>query len=484
MKTAAPRRARFAAQYSVLCALAAVSVVSVAEAKKTRTRPSPAASAPSATSRPAPSGAGATRRPAPSGAGATSRPAPSGAGATTGAAATVAPTGIASVQPNTEPERSAAKLSREALGSDYLAASYASSEKKLRAAIQICLERGCSPAFTARLHRDLGALYVAAMNRTEDGKDEFALALSMDASVIPGPPLDMPAVRTAFAEVQGAAAPQSAVAQGAEGPRPGQNKRVTGGPVAGRRQAKRREPAAVEPKDSSSPVVASEFQETASPSSSAWRSVANWLSVGVQQDLMYHSQARGVCSAGSRYQCFTGGGTNWDLSNAPVAKGNEVSSSGLQLASTRILLGFERVVAKNLSLGLRLGSVVSGKAPKLNGDAPFLFFHGEARATLWLGSNPFASTGLRPYLFLSGGVAESDSRVQVRYYLRDAAGQPSAEYQADAWKRAGQGFFGTGLGFQAAFQRNHGPFIEARYIQMFSNVAPVLGVQAGYGVGF
>jgi len=65
-------------------------------------------------------------------------------------------------------------------------------EKKLREAIQICLLQSCTVGFQARLHRDLGVVYVAGMKRVEDGKDEFAMALTADATVILAASMDTP----------------------------------------------------------------------------------------------------------------------------------------------------------------------------------------------------------------------------------------------------------------------------------------------------
>ena len=129
------------------------------------------------------------------------------------APAPAAPSGIATVFPLTPVEIKAAKMSADALGPLYRSRRLAQSEAKLREAIRICGPQDCAVAFSARLHRDLGYLYVDGMSRVDDGKDEFTVALSLDPTVILTDTMLSLAVTQAFAEVKKQVVKTGATAQ-------------------------------------------------------------------------------------------------------------------------------------------------------------------------------------------------------------------------------------------------------------------------------
>jgi len=213
----------------------------------------------------------------------------------------------------------------------------------------------------------------------------------------------------------------------------------------------------------------------------SWEWVRNWLTLSIQQDLVFHSKLQSACSAGSPYLCFNAAKTPTELMASGAAPGgNQISSSGALVGTLRFLIGFDRVVNPHLSLGVRLGSVISGKALTQPQESPVLALHGEARLAIWVGRNVFSRAGFRPYLLLSGGVAEADGKITVDYQLQ---GDPRI-YKLDAWKRSGHTFVSPGLGFQAAFTKHGGPLAEFRYMQFLSPSVPVLGLQLGYSVGF
>jgi hypothetical protein len=370
--------------------------------------------------------------------------------------------GVAKVAPSTPAEKRAAALAFEATNKDFLAMAYDSAEKKLRRAIQNCLQQSCSVRFQARLHRDIGVIYIVGLNRIEDGKDEFATALSADPTVAIDADMNTQEVETAFLEVRRAMEAEN---------QPNAMSEVQHRPGSSRNGQS-----------------ASGAEATAQArAAEAWRDKRNWVSLGIQQDFMLHSATSQVCDQPS-YRCY-------DAQNQPqtfaasgrvVAKGNEISSGGFRPATLRLLVGYERLLSKNFSIGLKVGIVVYGKAPRVIAAAPavsdpsFLAFHGEARLTLYPGRAPFARTKVaRPYLFASAGVAEVDGKVSVEVFEQN---QPYA--RVAAWKRSGQGFFGAGFGLAFAFGENHGPFLEARLMQMLGKSASVVATQGGYAVGF
>ena len=397
----------------------------------------------------------ANRAPSASGAAATSSSTaatPPAAPATSGASPESADTsnlGVATVPPTTAVEKKAAKLSSEALGPDFQAGHYNVSETKLREAIRICVPQVCSVGFMARLHRDIGFVYVGGLLRVEDGKDEFTAALSLDPTVALTPAMQFPDVMKVFTEVR------TYLAGGFE----------PQGPVA---------PAAPEPPAPPPPPAPSDSDDSKGR-------LENWVSLSIQQDLVFHSKTAEACSAGSRYECFDATGQRKILVPGEYnTGGNQISGSGALPGTLRILVGYERVVHPHVTVGVKVGSVISGKARRMDTDSAFLFFHGEARAALWIGKDVFSKPGVRPYLFISGGIAEAAGKILVDFSV---PGDPNT-YKLDAWKRSGHTFLGPGLGVMAAFSKNNGPLAELRYMQFMSPNVPVLAFQLGYAFGF
>jgi len=103
------------------------------------------------------------------------------------------------------------------------------------------------------------------------------------------------------------------------------------------------------------------------------------------------------------------------LPNEINAGGNQISGSGALPGTLRILVGYERVVHPKRHRGRQVGSVITGKARRMDTDSAFLFFHGEARASLWIGKDVFSKPGVRPYLFVSGGIAEASGKILVDF---------------------------------------------------------------------
>lgn len=378
----------------------------------------------------------------------------------------------ASVEPSTPGEKRAAKLANEATGADFRAGRHAAAEKKLRDAIQICMVQSCSDPFKARLHRDLGFVYVAGMKRVEDGKDEFTAALTTDASVVLTPAMeDKPAVKQAFGEVKGAmsSAQSSAATSDADTSATNDGKSESESKPADAKKSSKR--------DANTEQDSEATRDTAEPPDvKAARAFLNWFSLAIEQDIVFHSQTPNACSTGSRYTCFDRQGVQVPVNNF-VPGGNEVSG-GFASGTWRLLLGYDRVFASRFSLGLKVGSVISGKPEIAPGQPGFKYFHAEGRAAMWLARDPFATSGLRPYIFLSGGLAETASMILVEY---SAANCPGCKL--NAYKRSGYEFVGAGAGIQYALTPRSGPTLEARYMQFFGPAVPAIGVQLGYAFG-
>jgi hypothetical protein len=96
----------------------------------------------------------------------------------------------------------ALKLDSDAMNTDYLGTNFAGAEGKLKKAIALC-GSGCSPKTVGQLHRDLGVVLVAGLNKTSEGTAEFAAALAADPSVQLDKDLTTPEIQKAFQAAQG-----------------------------------------------------------------------------------------------------------------------------------------------------------------------------------------------------------------------------------------------------------------------------------------
>jgi len=374
-----------------------------------------------------------------------------------------------SPEPKTGPEKRASKLGSEAIGSDYWSGRHEMAEKKLREGIQICMTQHCSAAILAHLHRDLGVVYIAGMKHVEDGKDEFTAALTADPTVtLAASMVDMPAVKQAFDEVKAGMeknqADASKPAEKAAEEKPAEKAKEPEAP-----------PAPPEP----------EAKVEEPPTKDAAKQLLNWVSLGVQDDFVLHSKTSNACGSNSSYKCYDGLGRRqppYDPGSY-VPGGNQVGSAGFQPGTLRVLAGYDRVLRNRFTLGVRLGAMLLGKAKITEGDSSVMVFHGEARGAFWFGHDPFSSV-LRPYALLSGGIAETDSKVSVQLQRKTTPNDPNI-YSFDAWKRSGIGFVGVGGGLVAAITKRGGPSAEVRFLQFFGSTSTsAVAAQIGYSFGF
>ena len=207
--------------------------------------------------------------------------------------------------------------------------------------------------------------------------------------------------------------------------------------------------------------------------------ILNLLTVGIQQDYLYHADSTNACAPGSPYECFQGNGQRVLAEDSDTVH-SQVIGSGFSSGTLRVLAGYDRFVLSQLSVGLRIGAVVSGKPAQSKGDAAFFAFHGEGRAAFWFVHDPLRSS-FSPYALASIGAAEADVKMQVRY--QDPTNN-CPDCRLEAWKRGGFEFVSAGLGVIAVITNNSGPILEARYVYYLGKTASSLAGQLGYAVGF
>jgi hypothetical protein len=347
----------------------------------------------------------------------------------------------ASAAPNKEQQ--ARELAEQAMQGDYLATRFQQAERKLQKALKLCGKKHCSPQVQAELHRDLGVVYLAGSKKPDKGKKELRAAVAADPQVRLDPDFSTPEVEKAFVAAGGVVEKQ-----------------------------KEPEPEAPEPE------VAEPETPPAEPAP-ADGAVRNWFSLSFQQELLVYGATSGVCSGAEQYHCFLSGepyaGSIYD------AAGNEIHG-GVGGATRRVLIGYERVLGDEFTLGGKLGFAFAG-SPEPTGAKGLVPFHAELRGSYWFGEAPFASGGLRSYVGLAAGLGEVDGRVTVEYYVDQAGYQSNQKGKLDAWRQTGPGFVGLHAGLALAPSQHHALSLELRLLQILPASAFGGALNVGYSFG-
>jgi hypothetical protein len=378
----------------------------------------------------------------------------------------------------------ASKLRDDAIDNDYLATSYASAEAKLKSALMLCKgPADCSPAIRARLRCDLGVVELM-LKRVEDGRAQFAAALKEDPTLTLDADLSTPDLEREFAAVKAGAA--SAAGSGSAGAPPVARVPTSEDPTdcppsfpgcsAGAKGAacgSSEECAAGETCSDGACVESREPVEHA-----AYK--RNWLSVAFEENALLLPSAANACAGGTGYTCFNGGSY---YSATPLAGADDQVSGGIALATSRILVGYDRAIGENFTAGVRLGYAFGG-GPQRPTASSFLPIHVEVRGTYWFGDNPLARSGVRFFVLAAGGMAQIDASVPVTVYASSQAytSQEAQSYQA--WKKTGLGFGAIGAGAKLAITPSTGVALEAKVIEMFPTTATGFGGQVAFVEGF
>jgi hypothetical protein len=213
----------------------------------------------------------------------------------------------------------------------------------------------------------------------------------------------------------------------------------------------------------------------------------NWVSFGLQAELLLLPGAQDACIGNTGYTCYRSADGSY-YSDVPAKGVDDQVLAGFAASPTlRIMVGYDRVVLPNLTVGGRLGYAIVGGGPTrpahgaTSAGASFLPLHVEARLAYWFGKNVFARKGLRFYGAVSGGMTEIDASEAI-----DVAtpGSGSSRISIDAWTKTGLGFVAAGPGAMYAITPNSGLVLEAKGIVLFPTLGFALGAQFGYSIGF
>jgi len=156
----------------------------------------------------------------------------------------------------------------------------------------------------------------------------------------------------------------------------------------------------------------------------------------------------------------------------PSGLAERVDVEGRFRYSTLRLLGIlDVVVGAHVTLGVRGGYAFRGGPNAMP-------IHLEGRLSYWFLADSFSRTGVRPYGFLAGGLAQVDTMAKT--LTSPALGMQELE----VWHQTGQGFFGAGLGTVIAFKENHGPVLELKLSRSSSPGTTVISPGLGWVFGF
>lgn len=215
----------------------------------------------------------------------------------------------------------------------------------------------------------------------------------------------------------------------------------------------------------------------------------NWLSLTVQQDVLWHFGQENVCPAfdvngevagGEGYSCLDADKVHPSLVWAGA--GNDLRA-GFGLATTRVLVGYDRVLGEKLTLGGRVGWAFN-MTPTVQGlRRRSLPLHVELRTAYYFGDAPFERDSVRPFVSLGVGIGEIDGVTTVEYYDNEIAAQLHRVARVNAWRRAGTGFGALGGGLSFPLSDRFSFNLEARAIVLVGSPALAAALAAGIAYG-
>jgi hypothetical protein len=378
-------------------------------------------------------------------------------------------------------DAAASKLRQDAIYQDYLATRFDDAQAKLLKALSLCAGApDCTSATRAHLHCDLGVIDFA-LQRPDDGRAEFAEAVKQDASVTIDHDLSTPALEQAFAAAGGkghAAEATTSAARPRDEPRDADAEPSSDASKgAAARQGSDCPPGFPGCHDESDKSAEEENAEAAPHPDAPYE--RSWVSVAFQVDALLLPTAQNACAGGSGYTCFNGGTY---YAAKPLAGADDVVNGGIRVGTKRVLLGYDRAIAANVTVGARAGFAFGG-GPTRPGGRGFDPVHLEGRATYWFGHDPLGRAGFRFSATLALGYAEVDATVPADVYASVSAYRAGQSQNFDAWKKTGNGFGSVGLGAMYAFTRDSGLLLEVKGLEMFPTTGTALAVQLGYVIG-
>jgi hypothetical protein len=202
----------------------------------------------------------------------------------------------------------------------------------------------------------------------------------------------------------------------------------------------------------------------------------NWLTLTLQQDFAWLGSEDDACTGQSRaVTCLDANGERIDPALVTTPSGR--FDGGFKPSTTRLLLGYERILGSGFALGARAGFVLLG-APDAPGSSDWLRLHLEGRASYFLGGAGYYRNTLRPFVTVGGGFARLSASSRTTLSISGTSAS------AEAHKSAGPGFAFIGAGTEVALSRQHALRFELRAAVHGGDLGMSLSGGLGYDFGF
>lgn len=374
----------------------------------------------------------------------------------------------------------------EALEVDFLETKFDQAEQRLRSAIEACGDKGCTPAVKSKLYGALGSVLAGGQKQLEDAREAFVQGLMLDKALTLNPDVASTEVKFAFEQAQ-----KQLKLDKSPKPVPLPEKPLE-------KPAKPKPTQCIDDSECNSGLacISGECAERPEAAQKPENSRKNWFTLSFAPDVSVVS-GTDVCTRenqdASHFVCAREDGTRY-LGKPTLGNADNIKA-GPALSTLRVLVTYERVVAENIGLGARVGFAFNGAN---QGGASFLPLHLEARASYSIGKNPYDVRGVRPFFFVSLGLAQVDTKVDVQV-LEDSAScvpvkgvctkdsgdgkQPQKQTLA-AYKQAGNAFAGGGVGLSYSPVGGFALNLGLRAAATFPVATFVIAPEAGLSVGF
>lgn len=195
----------------------------------------------------------------------------------------------------------------------------------------------------------------------------------------------------------------------------------------------------------------------------------HWFSLGVGLDLMPlggNDLCNGSFSESYGIQCYNAQNEYTTVDNVNIEQ-------GVAIGQIRIKLGYDYALFDKLLLGARVGFAFMNTHPSAIGVQSFLPIHIEGRATYSFTS--LTNAGLRPSLYLAGGMAEADAKLVAPSTDPDTGGATETQI----YKVTGYGFFAPGGSLGYMFAPNMGVSADVQLMLLFPAGGVAVAIHPG-----
>ncbi len=216
----------------------------------------------------------------------------------------------------------------------------------------------------------------------------------------------------------------------------------------------------------------------------AEETIRNWFSLTLSPDVVLLQSTTDACSptaqSSGQLGCYYDEGIPYRGNPDNNGKTNLISG-GFGFGSARALFGYDRVLGTNMTAGIRAGIAFLGSPEHSNGDN-FFPFHAAGRFAYYFTRDPFRSTGVRPFAYVTAGTAQTVGL--VRNDIRETLpNNKVVDARVNTYQRSGNYFAGGGIGAQYAISKEAAMVLDVGAWQMFPEQTTVISPQLGFAYG-